>query len=357
MNKKESAVPRISERQHNLKRVFQFLRTERECTQAELKNQLVLQASTISYLVNDLKSLGFVRETGQAVQTGKAGKPGQLIALDNSRALFLGLYLEETFIDVHAIGIADVEISAERIPLDPGTTQLPEFVIELITRERARHPSLRGVGVAVKAVVDADGNLSSFKRASVSGTQVNAIWQVSGFTRAIRQAFPDIPVVVENDANCAALYCRFLSGEQYGTTIVVVINVEPFGFGCGITIEGKLFRGKNGAAGEFFFPDRSVQNLIEQAGPGRSLLDVIALLKESVTKAAYLIDPEKVFLTGSLFSDASTKESEAVRDLFHQVPYQIEILSEHQYSLPAKGAVRLAADHYVDSKFERLGSR
>lgn len=353
-------MPRISERQHNLKRVFQFLRSERACTQAELKSQLVLQASTISYLVNDLKSLGFVRDTGQAVQTGRAGKPGQLIALDNSRALFLGLYLEETFVDVHAIGIADVEIGAQRVPLDPGTTHLPDFVIELINRERTQHQSLRGIGIAVKAVVDGQGNLSSFKRTGstgVSGTQANAIWKVSGFTRAIREAFPDLPVVVENDANCTALYCRFLSGEQYGTTIAFVINVEPFGIGCGITIDGTLFRGINGAAGEFFFPDRSVQNLAEQTGRHGRPREIVKILEESITKAAYLIDPEIVYLTGSLFSDASAEESDAVRDLLRHVPCPIEILSEHQYSLPAKGAVRLAADHYVDSKFERLGSR
>ncbi|TVR67123.1 MAG: ROK family protein [Spirochaetaceae bacterium] len=349
-------MPKVNERHHNLKRVFQLLRAERACTQAELKGSLVLQASTISYLVSDLKNLGFVRETGQAVQTGRAGKPGQLIALDNSRALFLGLYIEETFVDIHVIGIADVEIHSERVPVDPDTTHLPHTVIELIKRERERYRSLRGIGIAVKAVVDGEGNLSSFKRVG-TGARNNAIWKVPGFTRAVREAFPDLPVVVENDANCGAMYCRYLSRERYDTTIVFVVNVEPFGIGCGITINGKLFRGNNGAAGEFFFPDRRVQSLVEETVPGGKPHEIVEILKESIIKAVYLIDPEIVYLTGSLFSDVTTKESEAIRKLLQPVPYSLEILSEHQYSLPAKGAVRLAADYYVDTKLRELGRR
>lgn len=349
-------MPKLNERCHNLKRVFQFLRAERTCTQAELKGSLVLHASTISYLVNDLKSLGFVRETGQAVQTGRVGKPGQLIALDNSRALFLGLYIEETFVDIHVIGIADVEVYSERVPVDPEAPQLSDTVIELIREQQARFRSLRGIGIAVKAVVDREGNLSSFKRTG-TGAQHNSIWKVAGFTRAVRDAFTDLPVVVENDANCAAMYCRFLSRERYDNTIVFVINVEPFGIGCGITVNGTLFRGTNCAAGELFFPDRSIQNLVEEVVPGRKPQAIVEILKESIIKAVYLIDPEVVYLTGSLFSDASDAEGESIKGVFRSLPYTFEILSEHQYSLPAKGAVRLAADYYVDHKLMELGRR
>ncbi len=62
----------------------------------------------------------------------------------------------------------------------------------------------------------------------------------------IREHIADIPVLVENDANCAALG-EFYKAKDSKNFVFVTLGT---GVGGGIIINGKLFTGANGAAGE-----------------------------------------------------------------------------------------------------------
>jgi len=58
-----------------------------------------------------------------------------------------------------------------------------------------------------------------------------------------------IPIVVNNDANCFALAeSRFGAGRKYKNFVGVTLGT---GFGAGIIIDGRLYSGKSGSAGEF----------------------------------------------------------------------------------------------------------
>jgi glucokinase len=62
-----------------------------------------------------------------------------------------------------------------------------------------------------------------------------------------------IPVVIDNDANCFALgEFYFGKGNGYGSMIGLTIGT---GLGCGIIINKKLYSGINGGAGEFGMVD------------------------------------------------------------------------------------------------------
>lgn len=55
-----------------------------------------------------------------------------------------------------------------------------------------------------------------------------------------------LPVIIENDANCAAL-CELL--QMPGTKNLVYLTIGT-GIGCGIVLQGRLYLGSNGRAGE-----------------------------------------------------------------------------------------------------------
>jgi predicted NBD/HSP70 family sugar kinase len=337
--------------------LFKTLRNKGVLTQSELKDHLQLQRSTISYLVNDLRKEGLIKNSEKCIRAVRVGKPGQFIELDNSHALFLGLYLEETFLDAHIIGIADQEVLFQRIPLnDCPPNELPDRIIDIINQLKNVYDSIQGIGIAVKSVVDRKGNLSSFKR-PLPTNDVPKIWMVEGFTSRICMAFPDKVVVVENDANCAAVYCQSADKQASPTSIVFIINVKPFGIGCGIMIDGELFRGFNGASGEIYFSNRSIQDLVEQNRNGQDPEQIMTLLRESIAKSTYFIDPQKVYLTGGLFSSITEEAIARIHQLFADVPYPIEILSQPHYSFPARGAVLLAADEYMEKLLSGMERR
>ncbi len=347
------------ERYQNMFSLFRTLRLEGTLTQSELKDRLHLQASTISYLVNDLKREGLLQLSSleNSAAKGKVGKPGQYLEIANEHAYFLGLYLEETFIDLHVIGLADQEVHFQHIPLENPTPQeLIQKVISLIGHFTTVYENIKGVGLAVKSVVDKDGNLSSFKR-TINDREVPRIWKVEGFTASIRAAFPNLEIVVENDANCAAVYCQTASKQETASSMVFIINQKPFGIGSGIIIDGKLFKGCNGASGEIFFSDRNIQNLVEQNSLHQDPVQLIRLLAESILKALYLIDPQFVTLTGGLLSDLSSQSIASIKAVFKDAPYPIEVISQEHLSLPAKGAVLLVADTYISTVLSGIERR
>jgi glucokinase len=100
--------------------------------------------------------------------------------------------------------------------------------------------NLRGIGVAVPGLVDAE--------AGVVLTAGNLAGWSSVPLRDLLEAQLDIPVVIEHDANAAAFGERWRGAAR---------NLESFAFvalgtgiGVGIVLNGKLHRGAHHAAGE-----------------------------------------------------------------------------------------------------------
>ena len=347
------------ERYQNMFSLFRTLRLEGTLTQSELKDRLQLQASTISYLVNDMKREGLLQPSlvENTAANRKVGKPGQYLEIANEGAYFLGLYLEETFIDLHVIGLADQEVHFQHLPLgDLQPQELIQRIISLIDHLTSVYENIKGVGIAVKSVVDLEGNLSSFKRIVID-REVPQIWKIAGFTASIREAFPNLQIIVENDANCAAVYCQAASKQTTTSSMVFIINQKPFGVGSGIIIDGKLFKGCNGASGEIFFSDRYIQNIVEQNDLHQEPVHLMGLLTDSILKAIYLIDPQFVTLTGGLLSDLDKNSIAEIKSLFKAIPYPIEVISQEHLSLPAKGAVLLAADTYISTVLSGIERR
>lgn len=65
-------------------------------------------------------------------------------------------------------------------------------------------------------------------------------------------ALTDKPVLVENDANSAG-WAEYALGAAKGCDNAVVLTIGT-GVGSGIIVDGKLLKGKSGAAGEMHFP-------------------------------------------------------------------------------------------------------
>ena len=60
------------------------------------------------------------------------------------------------------------------------------------------------------------------------------------------------PVLVENDANSAA-WAEYSIGAAQGCSNAIILTLGT-GVGSGIIVDGKLLKGKSGAAGEMHFP-------------------------------------------------------------------------------------------------------
>jgi predicted NBD/HSP70 family sugar kinase/antitoxin (DNA-binding transcriptional repressor) of toxin-antitoxin stability system len=105
-------------------------------------------------------------------------------------------------------------------------------------RARIRYPEhLIGIGVEIGGHVHDGEIIRSF----------NVHWEDFSLADRLNAAF-GLPVVVENDANALAILERRFYGVKEDNLAVVLVTYQ--GIGCGLVLDGHLYRGSRGMAGE-----------------------------------------------------------------------------------------------------------
>ena len=230
-------------RKLNTSRILDCLRTRSPISRAGLSSIVGLNRSTVSSLINGLIVEGFVREIG--LQASARGRPGMLLEIDPGGGCAVGVEIGVDFISVILTDfIAQVLWQRHTVTnSQDGQDHIVECAAGIIQQalEIGQERGLRrlGIGLGVPGLVDVrQGNLVFAP---------NLRWRDVPFRQMWTQRF-GLPVFVENEANAAAL------GEYYFGIARDVRNLiylsAGVGLGGGIIIEGRLFRGSGGYAGE-----------------------------------------------------------------------------------------------------------
>lgn len=99
--------------------------------------------------------------------------------------------------------------------------------------------SVLAAGVSLAAMIDVEGTVVTWPN--------HLQWQGLPFKTILEQRL-GVPVSIEDDANAAALAeWQFGAGRGYRSLIVIMAGT---GVGCGLVLNGSLFRGQTGWAGE-----------------------------------------------------------------------------------------------------------
>ena len=333
-----------NERHNNLLRIIDVLRTRKVTTQAELKEICSLQASTVSYLINDLRTFNFIKDSGKASCSGrKVGKPGLAISLNNEAACFLGIYLIDNAVELFVYGLDGEELDESRICFEAD--KLIETLYKGIDEKLSAYPQIKKIAIAVKGIIHNDGHLESGVRHTDSGAEDH--WDIANFVEKIRQRYPEYEIIVENDANCAAIYYYTKNKDKYEnvTTVTYVLNDQPFGIGLGLIIEGKLFRGSDGCAGEYYEKDSFLKE--SKYSVRDNLVPVVEKLLNHMKMTAYLLNPVKLIICGNAFSSAGEDTLRQLEGILSSLPCAAELKCEPHFSAPACGAALIGADSYV----------
>ncbi len=127
-----------------------------------------------------------------------------------------------------------------QIPSFPSTATLEDTLLYLGDQiEAFLVPGISKIGIGVPSLTD-----------PVKGIVYNAAnipsWDVVPLKETLEARF-DIPVFVNNDANCYALGAAVKLGHQLPSVVTVTLGT---GTGVGIVIDGKLFSGTHCGSGE-----------------------------------------------------------------------------------------------------------
>lgn len=234
-------------RQNNVVAALRCIYAFGHLSRAELARKLGLNRSSSGQIIAELKESGLVheRERHEPRSGGhaRAGRPGIMLELIADAAFFVGIemgveHLASVLIDLTG-RVRDKRIlpfDTAGVSVDGSVERAIGLALEGIGAERL--PRCQGLGVSVPAHIRARGVVSL---APIIG------WRDIPLEDIVRAKFPvDIPIVVENDANAFAIGDAYKRGRS-GVTLVLTIET---GVGGGILIDGKLFRGAHGLAGE-----------------------------------------------------------------------------------------------------------
>ncbi len=237
-------------RERNLAIVLNYLwEAGQPISRADLAETSGLNKSTVGSLLTQLQSWGVVKESG--ISNQHPGRPGVLIDINPDAGRIIGAEIGVGFITVIVADMKakvlwrrNVETTEAGKPLTELSQaevleQAEHLLQEAIAKAMTCDCHLFGIGLGVPGLVNHSTGTLLFAP--------NLGWRNVPFRDMWYQRF-GIPVIVENEANAAALGEHVLGvAKQLDNFVYLSAGV---GLGGGLVIDGKLYGGTGGYAGE-----------------------------------------------------------------------------------------------------------
>lgn len=234
-------------RRHNLSLVLRLVSANGPWSRASIAGVTGLTRATVSSLVAELIERGLVHELG--LETGqRVGRPATLIELDGSQVVTLGVELNVGYTVVLANDLAGTTVYERRRPLGVTSIDVDDLVSVLVNEisratdaVEAAGRTVAGIGVAVPGIIEVETGSVVFAP--------NLMWRgVPLQDRLVAELGALCPVTVENEANMGAVAEHRVGVAAGAGHLVYVLAAN--GVGSGVILNGALFRGASGAAGE-----------------------------------------------------------------------------------------------------------
>lgn len=213
----------------------------------QIAERTQLSKATVSAVVDRLQRAGLIRSNGPV--HGRPGRSPVTYAVRDNAGFVVGIDIGPARVRALATDIFGSVLATDEEPTSPrGARGVSAQVIDLATRvaERTRptHERLMTMGIATPGVVDQTTHRVTSLAYNVSP---DGVLDPIG---AIRSRF-DVPVLIDNDVNLAAL-AESWRGAARGVRTFALVWVGT-GVGMGLVIDGELVRGAHGAAGEIAY--------------------------------------------------------------------------------------------------------
>ena len=232
-------------REHNRQLVLTALRDVPLLTRPMLMDSTGLSRSTVGALVAELVAAGQVVEYETVRSTNGAGRPARILALTRNAGLVGGLDYGHSHVHA-AVATVDGRVLREtRLRLDVNRSPRDaiacgrDLLTDLARAEEADLSELRCVGIGLPAPVDPVSGM-------ITGNNILPNWVDVDPSEQFRREI-GASVQIDNDANLGAR----AELRAMGNPVVNLIYVKAStGIGAGIILNGSIFRGSRGIAGE-----------------------------------------------------------------------------------------------------------
>jgi predicted NBD/HSP70 family sugar kinase len=221
-------------------------------TQADLARASGLSPATISGIARELREAGWLEDDG-----GEGPARGRALALSRTAGVAVGIDFDHSHVRVAVSDLAHNVLADAEQPLDvdheaaEGVALAGRLVRALLEEVGFGPDRVTGVGMGLPGPLRRDGG-------EVGDSSILPGW-IGARPEELMHAELGLPVRVENDANLGAL-AETVWGSGRGCSDLVYVKVAT-GVGAGLVLNGRLYHGHAGTAGEIGHVT------IDEAGP------------------------------------------------------------------------------------------
>lgn len=242
-------------REANNTLVLRVIRQHGPLARVAIARRTGLSRTTVSSIVDGLLAEGVAREGETLRAAPSGGRRPTLVHFNESAGVILGIDFGRTHYTLLATDLHAHVLARASGPCDTDLgpdVLLPRLIAEirrLVGENHLDWDRVVGVGLGIPGPVDTNLNML------VTPPRM-AGWDRVDIIGVLTQAL-GAPVLLNNDANLGAL-AEGRYGAALGASNFIYVKVGT-GIGCGLVIDGKIYRGSNGAAGELghFTVDRN----------------------------------------------------------------------------------------------------
>jgi glucokinase-like ROK family protein len=291
---------------------------------AELSSLINKSIPLVTKALNYLIETGFVIEEGYAPSSG--GRRPLLYALKSDRLYVVTVAMDQLSTRIGIIDLLNnytspIEIFSLKLKDNKDSLEILTHIIdEYINKSEISKDRIIGIGIGMPGFVN-------------SAEGINYTYLESG-NKSLSQTIQDrigLPVFIDNDSSLIAL-SELKFGLAKSIKDVMVINLS-WGIGLGMIINGQIFRGHNGFAGEFSHIPISEEGALCVCGK-QGCLEAEASLTAVIDKAIEGInngrkssfkykEDESKLAAGDILMDIANKGDRFAIELLSEAAYKI----------------------------------
>ena len=266
--------------------VLNLIRTRGPIYGADLAKITGMRPSTIMSILRNLEKKGLIFKSGTGSSSVQGGRKPTLWEICGNYGYIIGLQIElnevhGVLIDLNSHVLARSALPVEgKLTLEDLQSYIFRIVDTLLTPQKISRKNLLGMGIGVSGLVD-------YRNGVIVNTAL--MGEVPVPLKAALDKHYDFPILVENDANAAAMCEKWYGkGKNISDLIymLLVMDRHVFGVGYGLYLEDQIYRGAHMFAGETAPQPISIKQMLEKVAPeygGEVLLNGRSLPKEKVT--------------------------------------------------------------------------
>ncbi|WP_087974195.1 ROK family transcriptional regulator [Oceanobacillus rekensis] len=228
----------------NKRKVLQYIQNKQGHSRSDIAKALKISKPTVSTIVDELLEEGWIREKESEKASSSGGRKPFRISFNENASYIVGIDIGGTSVEIAVLNLTGKMIrkiafdTQKHIGKDFIHT-IADHVNHLLRESGFEIAQILGVGVGVPGITDVANGIV------IDAPSLN--WKHTPLKSQLENLL-HCPVYIDNDVNVAVLGEWWKgAGETNNNMLMITLGT---GIGCGLIINGDLYRGASYAAGE-----------------------------------------------------------------------------------------------------------